>query len=60
MSAAAAYIMSPKEDTEILTIKKSCLVSVDVFTKYLKDQIMEIVDSDRVRLNRCRLSRRNR
>jgi len=50
VSAAAAYIMSPKEDSEILTIKKACLVSVDVFTKYLKDQIMEIIDSDKVTL----------
>jgi len=48
VSAAAAYIMCPKEDSEILTIKKACLVSVDVFTKYLKDQIMEIIDSDKV------------
>ncbi|RLU21260.1 hypothetical protein DMN91_005633 [Ooceraea biroi] len=47
ISAATAYIMSPKEDSEILTIKKACLVSVDVFTKYLKDQIMEIIDSDK-------------
>ncbi|XP_076649474.1 SPT16 homolog, facilitates chromatin remodeling subunit dre4 isoform X1 [Halictus rubicundus] len=47
VSAAAAYVMCPKEDAEILTIKKACLVSVDVFTKYLKDQIMEIIDSDK-------------
>lgn len=40
--------MCPKEESEILTIKKACLVSVDVFTKYLKDQIMEIIDSDKV------------
>jgi len=40
--------MCPKEDSEIITIKKACLISVDVFTKYLKDQIMEIIDSDKV------------
>lgn len=39
--------MAPKEEVEILTVKKACLVSVDVFTKYLKDQIMEIIDSDK-------------
>lgn len=49
VSAAVAYVMCPKEDAEILTVKKACLVSVDVFTKYLKDQIMEIIDSDKVR-----------
>ncbi|XP_019874248.1 FACT complex subunit spt16 [Aethina tumida] len=47
ISAAAALLMSPKEENEIITIKKACLVSVDVFTKYLKDQIMEIIDSDK-------------
>nr|CAD7575776.1 unnamed protein product [Timema californicum] len=47
ISAAIAYIMAPKEDSEILTTKKACLVSVDVFNKYLKDQIMEIIDSDK-------------
>ncbi|XP_011506488.1 PREDICTED: FACT complex subunit spt16 isoform X2 [Ceratosolen solmsi marchali] len=47
VSAAVAYIMCPKEDSEILTVKKACLVSVDVFTKYLKDQILEIIDNDK-------------
>ncbi|XP_050309696.1 FACT complex subunit spt16 [Anthonomus grandis grandis] len=46
-SASIAYLMAPKEDSEITTIKKACLVTVDVFTKYLKDQIMEIIDSDK-------------
>lgn len=47
VSAAVAYLMAPKEDNEIITIKKACMVTVDVFTKYLKDQIMEIIDSDK-------------
>ena len=40
--------MAPKEDSEIQVIKKASVVSVDVYTKYLKDQIMEIIDSDKV------------
>lgn len=47
ISSAAAFLMAPKEDSELITIKKACMVSVDVFTKYLKDQIMEIIDSDK-------------
>lgn len=47
VSATAAYVMCPKEDTEILTIKKAALVSQDVFAKFLKEQIMEIIDSDK-------------
>lgn len=48
MSAAFAYLISPKEENEIVTIKKSSQISVDVFNKYLKDQIMEIIDSEKV------------
>lgn len=47
ISPATAYLMAPKEDPEIILVKKACNVSVDVFTKYLKDQIMEIIDSDK-------------
>lgn len=47
MSSQVAYVMAPKEDSEVATIKKACLVTVDVFTKYLKDQIMEIIDSEK-------------
>ena len=28
-------------------MKKSCQTSVDVFSKYLKEQIMDIIDSDK-------------
>ncbi|XP_064071632.1 FACT complex subunit spt16 isoform X2 [Vanessa tameamea] len=47
ISSSVALLMAPKEDSEVITIKKACLVTVDVFTKYLKDQIMEIIDSDK-------------
>ncbi|CAG5011929.1 unnamed protein product [Parnassius apollo] len=47
ISSSIAILMAPKEDSEIITVKKACLVTVDVFTKYLKDQIMEIIDSDK-------------
>lgn len=47
ISSSVALLMAPKEDSEVITIKKACMVTVDVFTKYLKDQIMEIIDSDK-------------
>lgn len=47
VSADIAYVMGPKEEPELLIMKKACFVSVDVFNKYLKDQIMEIIDSDK-------------
>lgn len=48
VSSAIALAMCPKEDNEIITMKKASIVSVDLFTKYLKDQIMEIIDADKV------------
>lgn len=47
MSNAMAYIMSVREDSEVNTIKKACQVTVDVFGKYLKEQIMDIIDNDK-------------
>lgn len=42
-----AYIMSVKEESEINVIKKASQVSVDLFNKYLKDQILDVVDADK-------------
>lgn len=50
VGGSIAYVMAPKEESEILTIKKACIVSVDVFSKYLKDHIMEVIDADKVKL----------
>jgi nucleosome binding factor SPN SPT16 subunit len=46
-SANIAYVMTVKEVPQILIIKKAFFVSVDVYNKYLKDQIMEIIDIDK-------------
>ncbi|CAG9771670.1 unnamed protein product [Ceutorhynchus assimilis] len=46
-NAPIAYLMAPKEDSEVTSLRKASVVSVDVFTKYLKDQIMEIIDAEK-------------
>lgn len=48
ISAAVAYVMAPKEEQEVALTKKACQVTVDVYAKYLRDQIMEIIDADKV------------
>lgn len=50
ISAAVAYIIGPKEDSELDAIKKACSVTGNIFTKYLKAHIMEIIDADTVSL----------
>ncbi|RUS80854.1 hypothetical protein EGW08_011373 [Elysia chlorotica] len=47
VSSQFAYIMAPKEETEVKTIQKASQVTCDVFNKYLKEQIMEIIDADK-------------
>lgn len=47
VSAAVAFVMAPKEENELAITKKACNVTSDLFSKYLKDQIMEIIDSDK-------------
>lgn len=51
IGASIAYIMAPKDESELVTIKKACLVSVDVFGKYLKEQILEIIDAEKVSIS---------
>lgn len=48
MSAGVAAVMSSKEDSELATMKKACQVSVDIFNKFLKDQVMDIIDAEKV------------
>lgn len=48
ISSVIGYILSVKAENEITLMKKASLSSVEMFTKYLKDQIMEIIDSDKV------------
>jgi len=47
ISSAIGYILSIKAENEITLMKKASLSSVEMFTKYLKEQIMEIIDSDK-------------
>ena len=42
--------MAPKDDNEILTIKKACQATMDLFNKYLKEQLMDLIDKDKVSL----------
>jgi len=50
VSSAMGLLMAPKEENELTHIKKACSITSDVFTKYLRDQIMDIIDSEKVGL----------
>jgi Xaa-Pro aminopeptidase len=50
VSSAIAYLTASKDEAELQIMRKASQVTVDVFNKYLKDQIMEIIDSDKVNL----------
>merc|ERR550534_510248 len=47
LSVQFGYLMAPKEESEVSTIKKAAGLSSDIFSKYLKEQIMDIIDGDK-------------
>jgi nucleosome binding factor SPN SPT16 subunit len=54
VTAAVAAAMAPKEESELAAIRKASQVTSEVFSKYLKEQIMDIIDNDKVRTNLLR------
>ncbi|XP_053324462.1 FACT complex subunit SPT16 [Spea bombifrons] len=46
ISAAVAYTIAVKEDGELNLMKKAATITSDVFTKFFKERVMEIVDAD--------------
>lgn len=50
VSVPIAYIMAPKEEGELKIMQKASQVTCDVFNKWLKEQIMSIVDAEKVRV----------
>lgn len=42
------FVLSIKAENEVTLMKKASSSSVEMFTKYLKEQIMEIIDADKV------------
>ena len=47
MSSSFAYLMAAKEEVELSLVKKASTLSSDIFSKYLKEQIMDIIDGDK-------------
>ena len=50
VSAAVAYTMAAKEEVELQLMRKAAAVTSEVFSKFFKERVMEIVDADEVRL----------
>ncbi|XP_073431590.1 FACT complex subunit SPT16 isoform X2 [Dendrobates tinctorius] len=46
ISAAVAYSVAVKEEGELNLIKKAATITADVFNKFFKERVMEIVDAD--------------
>ncbi len=47
VAAAFSVAMAPKEDPELSLIRKASSATSEVFSKYLKEQIMDVIDNDR-------------
>ncbi|XP_061445231.1 FACT complex subunit SPT16 isoform X1 [Rhineura floridana] len=46
IGAVVAYTIAVKEDGELALMRKAATVTSEVFTKFLKERVMEIVDAD--------------
>lgn len=46
ISTVVAYTMAVKEDGELALMKKAAAITTDVFSKFFKERVMEIVDAD--------------
>uniref|UniRef100_A0A3Q1GZB1 FACT complex subunit n=1 Tax=Acanthochromis polyacanthus TaxID=80966 RepID=A0A3Q1GZB1_9TELE len=46
ISAVVAYTMAVKEDGELSLMKKAAAITSEVYTKFFKERVMEIVDAD--------------
>lgn len=49
ISAVVAYTIAVKEDGELALMRKAAAITSEVFTKFFKERVMEIVDADEVR-----------
>lgn len=49
ISAVVAYTMAVKEDGELALMKKAAAITSEVYSKFFKERVMEIVDADEVR-----------
>lgn len=49
ISAVVAYTMAVKEDGELGLMKKAATITSEVYSKFFKERVMEIVDADEVR-----------
>lgn len=54
ISAVVAYTMAVKEDGELALMKKAAAITSEVYSKFFKERVMEIVDADEVRRRRRR------
>merc|ERR1719334_1614509 len=47
MASSLGYLMAAKEDVELGLVKKAAGLSSDIFSKYLKEQIIDFIDGDK-------------
>ena len=40
--------MAPKDESEMTIVKKASQATIDLFKKYLREQIMDLIDRDKV------------
>ncbi|CAF1415059.1 unnamed protein product [Didymodactylos carnosus] len=47
ISTSVGYLLAVKDDSELTLVKKACEITGKLYSKYLKDQIINIVDTEK-------------
>uniref|UniRef100_A0A3Q3DYZ9 FACT complex subunit n=1 Tax=Hippocampus comes TaxID=109280 RepID=A0A3Q3DYZ9_HIPCM len=56
ISAVVAYTMAVKEDGELGLMKKAAAITSEVYSKFFKERVMEIVDADEQKVRHSKLA----
>ena len=56
VSASFALLLSVKDDNEIGIMKRAAQTTMDLFTKYIKEQIMDFIDQEKVTILKFNLN----
>ncbi|XP_061199935.1 FACT complex subunit SPT16 [Neopsephotus bourkii] len=55
ISAAVAYTMAAKEEGEVQLMRRAAAITSELFSKFFKERVMEIVDADE-KVRHCKLA----
>ena len=57
MATEFCMLMSVKDETELSLVKKAAVASMDLFNKFLREHLLDLIDKEKVPCLGCLLCR---